>query len=314
MTTRCRHLPASDATIQTCRGADSRLRGGPPQSAPEEPHSHHGSGGTAILYYYGYRYYDPVTGRWPSRDPIGERGGSNVYGFVLNNPIAGTDYLGKVEVTKLPDRGAATDDTSGFPKNVYGDTTPLAKLYTKITSEDVDGKERCCVRLEGYGWWLRLRWWSDKALKRHGFHFDPNQYGDARTFASTKGWSHKKFYDQFDDRTADGIYQHESVHRQQFTKAATPELMKKVGERFKKKVDQEYNNKGKCFDGWSAAKLMLDHTRALTLGIPELKRAVNAAAEKAGKAGGFDPDEYAEADAVAAGREFYNKLVNQPRE
>ena len=24
------------------------------------------------LYYYGYRYYDPATGRWPSRDPIGE--------------------------------------------------------------------------------------------------------------------------------------------------------------------------------------------------------------------------------------------------
>ena len=27
------------------------------------------------LYYYGYRYYDPVTGRWPSRDPIEENGG-----------------------------------------------------------------------------------------------------------------------------------------------------------------------------------------------------------------------------------------------
>ena len=25
------------------------------------------------FYYYGYRYYDPVTGRWPSRDPIGEK-------------------------------------------------------------------------------------------------------------------------------------------------------------------------------------------------------------------------------------------------
>jgi len=24
------------------------------------------------LYYYGYRYYDPVTGRWPSRDPLGD--------------------------------------------------------------------------------------------------------------------------------------------------------------------------------------------------------------------------------------------------
>ncbi|MEM7790417.1 MAG: RHS repeat-associated core domain-containing protein [Verrucomicrobiota bacterium] len=25
-------------------------------------------------YYYGFRYYDPVTGRWPNRDPIGEQG------------------------------------------------------------------------------------------------------------------------------------------------------------------------------------------------------------------------------------------------
>ena len=37
--------------------------------------------------YYGYRYYDPVTGRWPSRDPIGERGGVNLYGFVGNDGV-----------------------------------------------------------------------------------------------------------------------------------------------------------------------------------------------------------------------------------
>ena len=30
------------------------------------------------LLYYGYRYMDPLTGRWPSRDPIGERGGENL--------------------------------------------------------------------------------------------------------------------------------------------------------------------------------------------------------------------------------------------
>jgi RHS repeat-associated protein len=29
------------------------------------------------LIYYGYRYYDPVTGRWPNRDPIGEMGWAN---------------------------------------------------------------------------------------------------------------------------------------------------------------------------------------------------------------------------------------------
>ena len=37
--------------------------------------------------YYGFRYYDPVTGRWPSRDPIGEQGGLNLYGFTYNDSI-----------------------------------------------------------------------------------------------------------------------------------------------------------------------------------------------------------------------------------
>ncbi len=44
--------------------------------------------------WYGYRYYDPVTGRWPSRDPIGESGGVNLYGFVKNNAVFRIDWLG----------------------------------------------------------------------------------------------------------------------------------------------------------------------------------------------------------------------------
>jgi hypothetical protein len=43
---------------------------------------------------YGYRWYDPITGRWPSRDPIEERGGVNLYGFVGNNTNGKTDALG----------------------------------------------------------------------------------------------------------------------------------------------------------------------------------------------------------------------------
>ena len=39
------------------------------------------------FYYYGKRYYDPETGRWLSRDPIGEKGGFNPYRFVGNNPV-----------------------------------------------------------------------------------------------------------------------------------------------------------------------------------------------------------------------------------
>ncbi|TAG07868.1 MAG: RHS repeat-associated core domain-containing protein, partial [Verrucomicrobia bacterium] len=46
------------------------------------------------LYYYGYRYYDPTTGRWPSRDPIGEEGGGNLYGFVGNDGFNRWDILG----------------------------------------------------------------------------------------------------------------------------------------------------------------------------------------------------------------------------
>jgi RHS repeat-associated protein len=46
------------------------------------------------LLYYGYRFYNPSTGRWLSRDPIGERGGANLYGFVNNNPIYWVDPLG----------------------------------------------------------------------------------------------------------------------------------------------------------------------------------------------------------------------------
>jgi RHS repeat-associated protein len=44
---------------------------------------------------YGYRWYDPLTGRWPSRDPIGEEGGVNLYGFVGNNGVEKVDVLGR---------------------------------------------------------------------------------------------------------------------------------------------------------------------------------------------------------------------------
>ncbi len=46
------------------------------------------------LNYYGYRFYDPVAGRWLNRDPIGERGGVNVYGMVGNDPVNKLDRLG----------------------------------------------------------------------------------------------------------------------------------------------------------------------------------------------------------------------------
>lgn len=46
------------------------------------------------LFNYGFRYYDSRLGRFLNRDPIGEAGGINVYGFVGNDPINHYDYLG----------------------------------------------------------------------------------------------------------------------------------------------------------------------------------------------------------------------------
>jgi len=46
------------------------------------------------LYYYGYRYYDPLTGRWLNRDPLQEEGGINIYGFVGGDSINAYDLLG----------------------------------------------------------------------------------------------------------------------------------------------------------------------------------------------------------------------------
>lgn len=46
------------------------------------------------LYYFRARWYDPVTGRWLSNDPIGITGGLNQYVFCANNPVNFRDPLG----------------------------------------------------------------------------------------------------------------------------------------------------------------------------------------------------------------------------
>ncbi len=48
------------------------------------------------LLYYGYRYYNAGTGRWLSRDPIGEKGGPNEYAIVQNDPVGGVDPIHSV--------------------------------------------------------------------------------------------------------------------------------------------------------------------------------------------------------------------------
>ena len=46
------------------------------------------------LYHFRARWYDPVTGRWLSKDPIGIAGGLNLYVAFENNPSSYYDYTG----------------------------------------------------------------------------------------------------------------------------------------------------------------------------------------------------------------------------
>ena len=67
----------------------------------------------ARVTYYGYKWYDPVTGRWPSRDPIGEEGGINLYGFVGNDGVNWVDMLGLFVRAKLTINDVVGDGRRG---------------------------------------------------------------------------------------------------------------------------------------------------------------------------------------------------------
>jgi RHS repeat-associated protein len=55
-------------------------------------HHHHAKSGLILTW---YRAYDAEMGRWLSADPLGEEGGLNLYGYVLNSPTGRWDPLGQ---------------------------------------------------------------------------------------------------------------------------------------------------------------------------------------------------------------------------
>ncbi|BBG66160.1 Rhs family protein [Hydrogenimonas sp.] len=66
------------------------------------------------LVHFGFREYDPFTGRWTAKDPIGFGGGDvNLYGYVLNDPVNLVDPLGLWDPASEVSpyfTGAITDD------------------------------------------------------------------------------------------------------------------------------------------------------------------------------------------------------------
>jgi RHS repeat-associated protein len=104
------------------------------------------------LLYYGYRDLDTVWGRWPSRDPIAEQGGANIYLFVWNNALNAYDLLGLAihetsfeidgnEITiKIDDGSDKKTCPSGMPTIVGVFVNPAGKIPSvEILSLTVNG-------------------------------------------------------------------------------------------------------------------------------------------------------------------------------
>jgi len=80
------------------------------------------------LLYYGYRYYNASTGRWLSRDPADEdEGGPNLYGFVMNAPVNGTDELGLA--LYVSDGTWMSAPKYANPWQLYNDTSEPGSKY-----------------------------------------------------------------------------------------------------------------------------------------------------------------------------------------
>jgi RHS repeat-associated protein len=98
----------------------------------------------------GYRYYNPSTGSWLSRDPIGEEGGVNLYGFVAADPISyvdphGLDKLKLNYMTREDDLGFKDWIWAGYPKRVNNLSEILADVKKKVGKFDPKGKCDNCI-------------------------------------------------------------------------------------------------------------------------------------------------------------------------
>jgi hypothetical protein len=92
------------------------------------------------------RWYSPSTAHWLTRDPIAERGGANLYGFVGNNPIQFVDPFGlEWRVMRVgAARAAATcecgDTWRALARKIHMDTSDYQKWAQTADTQPVPGK------------------------------------------------------------------------------------------------------------------------------------------------------------------------------
>lgn len=78
------------------------------------------------LIHFGYREYDPATGRFISPDPLGYAGGDvDLYGYCRDDPVNFVDRLGLSDTSEASDKGEDEDtEPDKEDKNFYWTVTP----------------------------------------------------------------------------------------------------------------------------------------------------------------------------------------------
>ncbi len=105
------------------------------------------------IYDYGMRWYDPDFARWLTKDPIGEKGGLNLYGFVQNDPVNNIDPFGNKKLTlnydvqtkvRIKERAATLFISVEYTKSFK---ELINKIKKKVGSFSSEGKGKCnCIK------------------------------------------------------------------------------------------------------------------------------------------------------------------------
>jgi len=107
------------------------------------------------LLYYGYRQYMPETGRWVNRDPIGEKGGRNLYYAIHNNPMSWIDALGQQGLTQCADQfiGSTSYQLGPYGKGVIivGSVVIVVCKVIDVTTEWWQGRKQACNQCQADG-------------------------------------------------------------------------------------------------------------------------------------------------------------------
>jgi RHS repeat-associated protein len=134
------------------------------------------------LVYYIFRYYDADLGRWTSKDPIGEKGGVNLYAMVRNNPVSIWDFLGTTKIEEVlgeffePKYAAFWIEVSQprlwimLQKDPY---TKIVKSWVAVQQEMNSVKSM--VAKEPYAWKINHK--TSRSWKPHkGYGYDSNAF------------------------------------------------------------------------------------------------------------------------------------------